>query len=66
MALKPFMFRSLVLSSESGEMVSKEVTLLSGSDWRAYNLNRTLDFQSQMDLSNFIFPRGNGRPREVQ
>ena len=41
-------------------------TLSSGSDWRAYNLNRTLEFQSQMDLSNFIFPGRDGRPGETQ
>ena len=40
-------------------------TLSSGSDWRAYNLNRMLEFQSQMDLSNFIFPGRDGRPGET-
>ena len=47
-------------------MVERMVSLSSGSDWRAYNLNRTLEFQSQMDLSNFIFPGRDGRPGETQ
>ena len=62
--LKSFLMKVKEESEKGGG--KKGFTLSSGSDWRAYNLNRTLEFQSQMDLSNLIFPGRDGRPRETQ
>ena len=62
--LKSFLMKVKEESEKGGG--KNGFTLSSGSDWRAYNLNRTLEFQSQMDLSNFIFPGRDGRPGETQ
>ena len=69
MVLKTFMLKSLFSPLKVGSSFKRNHLFFkfrSGSDWRACDLNRTLEFQSRMDFSSFIFQRRKRRPREIQ